>query len=344
MSINIIVIIILILFKAVFSASDTAFTYLNRSKINQMAKSGNKKAIKIRQMMQKPNNFFATIKVGITFLEFISSAYAAEAFLNRISVGLNFLNADKGQIDLLAVLILTVILSYFMLVFGDMIPKNIARNNPEKTTFLVITPLVILSKIIYPFEVILNASLKFFLKILNIKDESNEKLTERELKMIISEGKDIGIMDAYVRRIMLNTLKFDDIYIKDIMTPRDKAQFIDINLSQKQIMSSLKKYKYTRVPVYKEKIDNIIGILNIKDIILKYEKNNISEIKFESMLRKPFFVDKDDKVDEAFKIMQLNAHAIAIVKSENKIVGIVTIEDMLEKIVGDIFDEYDRVN
>ncbi len=344
MYINIIIIVILILFKAVFSACDTAFTYLNRSKINQMAKANNKKALRIKYMMQKPNKFFATIKVGITFLEFISSTYAAEVFLGKIANCLSFFNTQKSQIDLLAILILTVILSYFMLVFGDMLPKKIAKNSPEKTTFLLITPLYILSKIIYPFELILNISLKFFSKLLNIKDEKNEKLTERELKMIITEGKDIGIMDAYARRIMLNTLKFDDIYIKDIMVPKEKAEFLDIKLSQKQIMSNLRKYKFTRVPIYEEKIDNIVGILNIKDIILKYGKDNIAEFKLKNMLRKPFFIDKEDKVDEVFKIMQLNAQSLAIVKSEDKVVGIVTIEDMLEKIVGDMFDEYDKIN
>ena len=162
--------------------------------------------------------------------------------------------------------------------------------------------------------------------------------------MIITEGKDIGIMDAYARRIMLNTLKFDDIYIKDIMVPKEKAEFLDIKLSQKQIMSNLRKYKFTRVPIYEEKIDNIVGILNIKDIILKYGKDNIAEFKLKNMLRKPFFIDKEDKVDEVFKIMQLNAQSLAIVKSEDKVVGIVTIEDMLEKIVGDMFDEYDKIN
>lgn len=341
MLINITVIVILILLKSIFSASDTSFTYLNRSKINQMAKKGNKKAIMIKQMLDKPNKFFSTIKVGMTFIEFVSSAYAAEAFLKEIQLNLGFLHFDKVILELLAVIILTAILAYFMLVFGDMIPKKIAKNNPERASFLLIYPLYILSVIIHPFEWILNGSLKLFSKILNIKDETNEKLTERELKMIIAEGMDTGILDLHTRRIMLNTLKFDDIHVKEIMIPREKAIYVDINTPPKQIIATFKKYKFTRIPVYDEKIDNIIGILNIKDIILKYGKDSIVGIDFKKLLREPFFIDKNDKVDEAFKIMQLNSMSMAIVKSENSVVGIVTIEDMLEKIVGNIHDEFE---
>ena len=340
---NILVIIALIIFKSIFTASETSFTYLNRSKINQMAKSGNKKAIKVKKMLEKPNKFFSSIKVGITFLEFVASTYAADSFLNIIQDKIGFFKIPQNQIELLAIIILTVILAYIMIVFGDMLPKKIAKNNPEKTSFTLITPLYILSILIYPFEIILNGSIVIISKIFNIKDESNEKLTERELKMMIYEGKDVGILDSHVRRIMLNTLKFDDIVIKDIMKPREKVLFLDINLTSKQLMTSLRKYKYTRIPIYDKKIDNIVGILNMKDIILKYGKENISKIDFKELIRKPFFIEKDDKVDEIFKVMQLNAMSMAIVKDKEKVVGIVTIEDMIERLVGNIFDEYDKV-
>lgn len=344
MFINILIIAILIIFKSIFTASETSFTYLNRSKINQMAKSGDKKAIRIRKMLEKPNKFFSTIKVGITFLEYVASTYAAESFLSKIQYQISFFNVTQIQIKLLSIMILTVILAYIMIIFGDLLPKKIAKNSPEKTSFLLITPLYILSVFIYPFEIILNVSIDCLSKIFNIKDESNEKLTEKEIKMIISEGKDEGLLDAHARRIMINTLKFDDLLIKDIMKPRDKTLFLDINSSSKSLMASLRKYQYTRVPIYDGKIDNVIGILNMKDIILKYGKgSNIFKIDIKMLLRKPFFIDKEDKVDEIFKVMQLNAQSIAIVKNADVVEGIVTIEDMLEKIVGNIFDEYDKV-
>lgn len=342
MFINILVIVILVIFKSIFTASETSFTYLNRSKINQMAKSGNKKAIKIKRMLQNSNKFFSCIKVGVTFLEFVASTYAAEAFLSKIQYELSFFSVTQEQIKLISIMILTIILAYIMLIFGDMLPKKIAKNNPEKISFLLITPLHILSIVIYPFEVVLSTSLKILSRIFNIKDESNEKLTEREIKMIISEGKDEGLLDSHVRRIMINTLKFDDLVIKDIMKPRDKVLFLDINDSSNKLMKTLKEYKYTRVPIYDKKIDNIIGILNMKDIILEYGKENIYKIDFKKLLRKPFFIDKNDKVDEIFKVMQLNAQSIAIVKNKERVEGIVTVEDMLEKLVGNIFDEYDK--
>lgn len=343
MLVKIIVIAILICFKAIFSACDTSFTFLNRSKVNQMAKLGNQKAIKIKKMLQKPNKFFGTIKIGITFLEFVASGYAAEAFLQEIQLKLGFFRAPQSQIELISVLLLTVILAYFMLVFGDMIPKKIAKNYPERTSFALIYPLYILSVLLYPFEVILNVSLAFFSKILGIKDENNEKLTERELKMMIAEGKDVGILDAHVRRIMLNTLKFDDIIIKDIMVKKEDMKLIHIQASQKQIMADLRKYQFTRIPVYEKDIDNVIGVLNMKDILIRYGKQTISQINFKHLLRAPFFVSPNDKVDEIFKIMQLNAQSIAIVKENEHVVGLVTVEDMLEKIVGNLFDEFDKI-
>lgn len=344
MFINIIIIAILIILKSIFTSSETAFTYLNRSKINQMAKTGDKKSIKIKNMLENPNRLFSCIKVGVTFLEFVASTYAAEAFLIKIQDKFIFLNLTQRVNQLISIMILTVILAYIMLVFGDMLPKKIAKNNPEKTSFLLITPLHILSKLIYPFEVILNVSLDFISKVFNIKDETNEKLTEKEVKMMILEGEDEGLLDAHARKIMINSLEFDDLVIKDVMKSRDKTLFLDINSSSKHLMAELRKYQYTRIPVYDEKIDNIIGILNMKDIILKYGRgSNIFKIDIKKLLRKPFFINKDDKVDEIFKVMQLNSQSIAIVKNNDRVEGIVTIEDMLEKLVGNIFDEYDKL-
>lgn len=343
MLINIIVIIILIIFKSIFTASETSFTYLNRSKINQMAKSGNKKAIKIKEMLSKPNKFFSTVKVGITFLEFVAGTYAAESFLTHIQYIISFDFFTYNQIRIISIIILTAIMAYIMIVFGDLLPKKLAKKKPEKASFVLITPLHILSVIIYPFERILNGSIDIICKIFNITDEREEKLTEKELKMMITEGKDTGILDAHVRRIMINTLKFDDLIIKDVMKPRDKTLFLDAKSSSKQIMKTLKEYQFTRIPVYDEKIDNIIGILNMKDIILKYGRgSNLLKIDINKLIRKPFFVSKTDKVDEIFKIMQINSQSIAIVRSKDIVEGIVTIEDMLEKLVGNIFDEYDK--
>lgn len=343
---NFIILLILILIKAVFSASDEAFIYLNRSKIAQLAKKGNKKARLLKELLNKQNKFFATIKISITLLEFASSGFAAETFLKLLIENLKILPLDYTAIYIISMIIITVILSYVSLILGDLLPKKIAKNYPEKASMSLVYIVYFVSKLIYPFEVILNSSLKVICKILHIKDEKQEKLTERELKLIIAEGKDIGIFDADEKRLLLNALKFDDLCIKDILVPRDKVEFIDINTSYKTLMELIGKRGFTRIPVYDGNIDNIIGILNVKDIIYEYAKikDKSKEIDIKKLIRPALFIDKNDKVDDTFKIMRLNSKAMAIVISSNRNVeGIVTMSDMLSRLVGNFFDEFSHV-
>lgn len=343
---NLIILLVLILVKSIFSASDEAFIYLNRSKIAQLAKRGNKKAKLLKELLNKQNRFFATIKISITLLEFASSGFAAETFLKSLTEKLKILPLDYTLIYIISMVIITVILSYASLIIGDLLPKRIAKNYPEKVAMLLVYIVYFVSKLIYPFEVILNTTLEFICKILNIKDEKQEKLTERELKLIISEGKDTGIFDEDEKRLLLNALKFDDLCIKDVLVPRDKVEFIDINTNYKTIMGIIGKHGYTRIPVYDGNIDNIIGILNVKDIIYEYTKvkDKSKEINIRKLIRPALFIDKNDKVDDTFRAMRLNSKVMAIVVGNDKRVdGIATMSDMLSKLVGNFFDEFNHV-
>ncbi|MDO4283404.1 MAG: hemolysin family protein [Clostridia bacterium] len=342
---NLIILALLILTKSIFSASDEALLYLNRSKISQLAKRGNKKAKLLNELLKSRNKFFATIKISITLLEFAASGFAAETFLKHLCEKLKFLPLDNNVIYIISMIIITIILSYVSLIIGDLLPKRIAKNYPERTAMSVVYLVYFVSKLIYPFELVLNVSLKAICKIFHIKDEKQERLTEKELKMIISEGKDVGVIDAEEKILLLNALKFDDLCIKDILIQRDKVTFIDINTSYNAVLGVIRKYAYTRIPVYDRTIDNIVGILNVKDIICEYGKirDKNKKIDIKKLIRPAFFVDKNDKVDDTFRIMQLNSKVMAIVlNSDNKVEGIVTISDMLSKLVGNIFDEFNH--
>lgn len=342
---DLIILIILILTKSIFSASDEAFIYLNKSKITQLAKRGNKKAKLLKELLKNQNRFFATIKISITLLEFAASGYAAETFLKYLCESLEFLPLDNSIIYVISMIIITVVVSYISLILGDLLPKRIAKNYPERVAMSLVYMVYIVSKLIYPFELVLNVSLNTICKIFNIKDTKQEKLTERELKMIISEGKDTGLIDAEEKRLLFNALKFDDLCIKDILVPRDKIEFVDINTNYNALINMIRKHAYTRIPVYDGKVDNIVGVLNIKDIIYEYGKirNKDKEINIKKLVRPAFFVDKNDKVDDTFRIMQLNSKMMAIVVgSDNTVEGIVTMSDMLSRLVGNIFDEFDH--
>lgn len=346
-NIIIIILIILLLFKAMFCAADVSFTYVNKNEINQLAKKKNIKAIRIKKMLDNPNKFFGTLKIGITLLEFLMSAFVLEVFLDKLEVFISGVS-DKfilsgTLITTISIIIITFVFSYFTIVIGDLFPKKIARAYPRKITFLTIDALNIVSKIIYPFEFVFNATLKVLMKLFGIKDKKVEKMTEKELKMIIAEGRAEGLFNEDAKRMLLNTLKFEDYKIKDILVPKDKVDFLDANADLKQIISNFKKYNYTRVPVYKDNINNIVGVLNIKDFIFCIDEETRKDFDINKMLRPAFFVNKEDKMEDVFKTMQLNSYSIAVVLGNDLAVeGIITMEDIIEKIVGNIFDEFDK--
>jgi len=344
-----IILIILLILKAIFSAADVSFTYINKSEINQLTRKNNIKAIRIKKMLDNPNKFFGTLRISLTLIEFLLGAFVLEFYLDSVKEIIGNINEGivltESILTIISIIILTFVFSYFTIVIGELLPKKIAKAYPKKVTFITINILSIVSKIIYPFEVLLNVTLKLLMKLFNIKDEKSEKMTEKELKMMILEGRDEGLFNEGSKRRLLNTLKFDDYKVKDILVSRDKVDFLNIDANLNQIIANFKKYKYTRVPVYKGKIDNIVGILNIKDFIFCFDKQANIQFDINKILRPVFFVNKEDKVEDVFKTMQLNSYSIAVVVDDNSVlVGIITMEDIIEKLVGNIFDEFDERN
>lgn len=340
--IRVIILAIMIAMKAIFSASDTAFTYLNKAKISQESKK-NRKAKKIKNMIENNHRFFGIIEVGITMIELFSSAYAAEAFVTPFSNYLIEKGIEQNMAVLIAIIIVTIILSYFLLIFGSVLPKRIARNNPEKTAYVLINILSVLAIINIPFEKLIRSSTKLFCKIFNIKENDKNILSEKEIKMMILEGKDQGIVDKIEKDILFNALKFNDITVKKIMKPKEEIDFINVKEDISKVLKNIKKYKYTRIPVFENNKDHVIGILNVKDIALKLADNQNFDFDLRSILRNVMFVQKEEKIPYVFKTMQTNRQSIMIVLDENeKVVGLITMEDIIEELVGKIFDEYDK--
>ncbi len=271
------------------------------------------------------------------------ATFLAEAALGSVltlwlkSCGLSY-NVSK----VLAIIIIAVVLSYVLLLFGAVLPKKIARNHPEKMAFALVNIVWMISKLNVPFEIIINVSEKVFSKVFRIKESPKDKLTEKEIRMIIREGMEQGVITNNEKEILFKTLKFNDFLVKDVMVPKSEAYCIKVTEDKNKILEGIKKHKFTRVPVYKSTKDNIVGILNIKDIIIDYASNNDMSWNLEDMLREPLYTHENQKIAELFKSMQVNSQLIAVVVNDNKEVkGIITLEDIIEKIVGQITDEYD---
>lgn len=339
---RILILILMIAMKAVLCASDTAFMYLNKAKISQESKK-NRKAKKIKNMIENNHRFFGIIEVGITMIELFASAYAAEAFVTPLSIYLTTLGIEETMSLIVAIIIVTIILSYFLLIFGAVLPKRIAKNHPEKTAYNLINILTAISIINKPFEKLIHVSTKVLCKLFRIKEIDKHILSEKEIKMMIMEGKDQGIINKIEKDILFNALKFNDITVKKIMKVKEDIDFINIKEDIDGILKNIKKYKYTRIPIFDGNKDNIVGILNIKDIAMALAENKELDIKLHSIIRNVLFIQKEEKISYAFKTMQTNRQSMMIVLDEKqKVVGLITMEDVIEELVGKIFDEYDK--
>ena len=344
MIIQILVLIILILLNAFFAATEIAFISLNDAKIEKRAKDGDKKAKQINKMLKEPSKFLATIQIGITLAGFLSSAFASDAFADKLAPMLESIfpigiSLWKG----ISIVIITIILSYFTLVFGELVPKRIAMKNHEKVANLTIGIVRFISIITAPFVKLLTISTNFVSKIFGVNENEEETVTEEEIRMMVDVGEEKGTIEEEEKELINNVFEFNDITVSEIMTHRTDIYAININDNIMEMLNELDEYKYSRIPIYEETIDDIKGILYIKDLF-KYISIGKKNINIRDVMKEAYFVSQHKMINDLFKEMQKNKKQIAIVIDEyGGTAGIVTMEDIIEELVGNIFDEYDEV-
>lgn len=338
------ILLILILANAYFAASEMAFISLNDAKIERQAKEGNKKAKQIEKMLDNPSKFLATIQIGITLAGFLSSAFASEAFADNLAPALNniFPVVSVEIFKGISIVLITIILSFFTLVFGELVPKRLAMKYYEKIAYASIGIIRFISIIASPFVKILTKSTDVISKMFGISENEEEIVTEEEIKMMIDEGEEKGTIQLDEKEMINNIFEFNDITTSEVMTHRTDIFAIDINSNIEDILKELDDYKYSRVPVYNDTIDNIEGILFVKDLLKYFRTKKV--IKIKNIMREAYFVSENKPINELFKDLQKNKMQMAIVIDEyGGTAGLVTMEDLLEEIVGNIFDEYDDV-
>ncbi len=341
---QLIILIILILINAFFAASEIAFISLNDAKIDLMVKDGNKKAKTISKMLKTPSRFLATIQIGITLAGFLSSAFASDSFADDLAPMLYqavpsiSLETWKG----ISIIIITIILSYFTLIFGELVPKRIAMKKCEMIAFASIGVINFISLVTSPFVRFLEFSTNVVSKLFGVTGNEEETVTEEEIRMMVDVGEEKGTIKLNEKEMINNIFEFNDRTVSEIMTPRTQIFALDGNLAMSEaILEIAEDYKYSRIPIYKDSIDQIIGILYVKDMLLE-QKNKNTKIK--NVVKDTFFIPATKNVDEVFAEMRKNKKQIAIVLDEyGGTAGLITMEDILEEIVGDIFDEFDDI-
>lgn len=344
MFLQLLVLLILILLNAFFAAAEIAFISLNDAKIEKQAKEGNKKAKSIQSMLKDPSKFLATIQIGITLAGFLSSAFASESFAKKLAP---FLNEIFPMISVsiwtsISIILITIILSYFTLVFGELVPKRLAMNNYEKIAFASIKIIKVLSIITSPFVKFLTFSTNIVSKLFGVSEKQEETVTEEEIRMMVDVGEEKGIIEKEEKEMINNVFEFNDKTVSEIMTPRIDIFAVDINSSISEVIDELSEdYRYSKIPVYDETVDEIKGVVYIKDILLS-QKNKNTKIK--GLVKKAYFVSETKPINELFSELRKNKKQIAIVVDEHGgTSGLVTIEDILEELVGEIYDEYDEI-
>ena len=340
---QIIVLVVLILLNAYFAATEIAFISLNDAKIEKDAKEGKKKAKQILKMLKSPSKFLATIQIGITLAGFLSSAFASDAFADKLAPVLNswmpFLSMEVWRA--ISIVLITIILSFFTLVFGELVPKRIAMKYYQKISYATIGVIRGISVVTAPFVKLLTVSTNMVSKIFGVEESEEEVVTEEEIKMMIAEGEEKGTIEQGELQLLNNVFEFNDIIVSEIMTPRIDMYAIDVNDNIGKVLDEMDQLKYSRIPVYNENIDDIEGILFIKDILKPLKDGENINIK--DIMREPYFVPESKDIDELFKEMQQNKVQMAIVIDEyGGTAGLITMEDIIEELVGNIFDEYDE--
>lgn len=340
---QIIVLVLLVGLNAFFAASEMAFVSLNDTKISVKAKEGDKKYKKIERMLKSPSKFLATIQIGITLAGFLSSAFASDVFASKLAVILFDMTHvfSVGVWTTISIVIITIILSYFTLIFGELVPKRIAMENAEKFSKFSISIITALAKVMSPFVKLLTWSTDCVSKIFGVNKETEDTVTEEEIRMMVDVGEEKGTIRNEEKEMINNVFELNDTEVSEIMVHRTEMYALDKELTVSEVSKKLVEgeYRYSRIPVYDGDIDSIVGILYIKELLRANPNTKIKKI-----IKDALFVPESKRIDELFKEMQRNKVQIAIVVDEyGGTSGMVTMEDVLEEIVGDIFDEYDPV-
>ncbi|MBQ7546869.1 MAG: HlyC/CorC family transporter [Clostridia bacterium] len=344
---QIVLLFALILVNAFFAMSEIAIISLNDNKIEHMAEEGHKKARQIVKLTKNSSNFLSTIQIGVTLAGFLTSASASQSFVTMLSGAIGRISfmtgVSKGFISGLSLVLITIVTSYFSLVLGELAPKKIAMSRPEKISFRVVGILLAVQKLTIPFVKVLSVSTNAVVRLFGIDPQADqESVTEEEIRMMVDVGEEKGVIEDVQKEMINNIFEFDDLDAGDIMTHRTDMVAIDADDPLEDVVRLSVEEGRSRIPVYEEDPDNIIGVIYIKDLLPFVGHQLPKETTLRSIMREAYYIPETKKCGDLFTEMTETRTQIAIVVDEyGGTAGLVTIEDLLESIVGNIQDEYD---
>lgn len=339
--------LVLIAVNALFAATEIAFISLNETKVRRMAEGGDRKAAKMLRMVTEPTGFLSTIQICITLAGFLGSAFAADNFSDKL---VNWLINDCGvsgvspsALDTISVIIITLVLSYFTLVLGELVPKRIAMKRSESIARAVSGLMIAMTAALRPIIWLLTVSTNGVLRLCGIDPEDNaEEVSEEEIIMMLDEGEEAGSIESGEKELIKNVFSLNDTTAEDVMVHRSQVAFLKRDDARTTLLNEIAESGYSRFPVYGENIDDIVGILYAKTYLTAQSRGERCEMK--DFLMPPRFVHASTHINRILLDMQReHAHMAVVVDDYGGVIGIITLEDILEELVGEIWDESDEV-
>lgn len=332
-----ILLIILTLLNAFFSASEMALVSLNRSRVEQKAEEGEKKFVRLVKVLENPNNFLSTIQVGITLINLLAGANFADSLGEVIASWFG----NSRLADTIGSVISLIFLTYISIVLGELYPKRIAMNLKENLAVISAPVILVLSKLVSPFVWLLSASTNLLSRITPMSfDDADEQMTRDEIEYILTNSE--ASLDADEIGMLQGIFSLDEMMAREVMVPRTDAFMVDINDDIKEIIQAILKENYSRIPVYDGDKDKVIGLIHTKKILNDAFTNGFDNINIRRIMQEPLFVPETIFVDDLLTQLRATQNQMAILLDEyGGMAGIATLEDLLEEIVGEIDDETD---
>lgn len=344
---KLILLFILILINAFFAMSEIAVITLNDLKLQKQAEDGNKTAVKILKLTKNPSAFLSSIQIGITLAGFLTSAAAAENFSEPLSVllaSLFNLSTIPAWLNTVSLILVTVIISFFSLILGELVPKRIAMQRYEQISFKIAGILSFIMAFFKPFIKILSVTTNIVVRLLGFDPSAGEEnVTEEEILMMVDAGEEKGVIEESQKEMINNIFEFDDILASDVMTHRTDIEAVEIDDDLPDVINKAITAGYSRIPVYEEDLDNIKGIIYVKDLLKYVGKTVPKSFKIADIMRTPHFFPETKRCGDLFNEMtEKHLQLVFVCDEYGGVSGIVTVEDLLESIVGNMQDEYDN--
>ena len=335
--------IFFILLNAFFAGSEIAFLSLNQIKLSKQAEEGDKTAARLLVLVENPNRFLSAIQVAITLSGFLGAAFGTENFSDYLTDGLLGLGLPLSRevMSVVSMVVITVIISFFSIAFGEMVPKRIAMQKPDMWAKMSLGVVKAISLVFAPMMILLDVTTNGTLKLLGMKTDADEgAASEEDIRLMVENSGEHGAIAEDEQKWIENVFDFGDMVASDVMTPEPDVTAFSLDESNEDIIKAIQETGLSRYPVYEEDINDICGVLNARDFLLNLQSDSPKPLK--GLLRRAYFVPESVHADQLFKDMQSQKHHFAIVVDEyGGTAGVVTMEDLLEEIVGNIYDEFD---